>query len=179
MWDDIGGKIKGLAKFIAWLGIIVSIIGGIILFIIGGNQSYGGGIYIGIGFATMIFGSLVSWIMAWFMYGFGELIEKTTEIEKNIRKEGASLSYVSPSFSNIPPIKTSFVGTILIALNSITLKDNVTENATVILNVEKGEKLKYISSKETSSLTYYFVETNDGKKGYCPSNEVKKYNDNP
>ena len=83
MWENIGEKIKVLAKVIAWFGIISSIVGGIVLFYIGGKQHYGAGIYIGMGFATIILGSLFSWIASWFMYGFGELIVKTTEIEKN------------------------------------------------------------------------------------------------
>ena len=80
MWDDIGGKIKGLAKIIALLGIISSIIGGFVFFNIARKMSYSG-IYFGIGLATMFIGSLLSWIASWFMYGFGELIEKTSEIE--------------------------------------------------------------------------------------------------
>jgi len=85
MWDNIGGKIKGFAKFIAWLGIIASIIGGIVLFVIGGNMRYGSGAYVGLGFLVIIGGSLISWISSWFWYGFGELIEKTSEIEYNTR----------------------------------------------------------------------------------------------
>jgi hypothetical protein len=87
MWDNIGGKIKVLAKVIAWVGIISSIIGGIILIAIGGNNRYGGGLYIGIGFGTIIVGSLMSWIFSWFMYGFGELIEKTSEIKNHLSGE--------------------------------------------------------------------------------------------
>ena len=86
MWDNISGKIKSLAKFIAWFGIISSIIGGIVLFSIGGNQRYGGGIFIGIGFATIFLGSLFFWISSWFMYGFGELIENTESIRNNTSK---------------------------------------------------------------------------------------------
>ena len=37
-----------------------------------------------IGLLIMFIGSLFSWIGSFFAYGFGELIDKATEIEKNI-----------------------------------------------------------------------------------------------
>jgi membrane-bound ClpP family serine protease len=85
MWDNIGGKIKILAKVIACVGIIASIIGGIVLISTGTDMRRGGELYVGLGLGSMFIGTLISWISAWFMYGFGELIEKTTAIEKNTR----------------------------------------------------------------------------------------------
>ena len=86
MWDNIGSKIKVLAKVIAWIGIICSIIGGIVLFVIGLKMRYGGALYVGLGFAAIIGGSLISWISSWFMYGFGEIIHNTEIIRRNISK---------------------------------------------------------------------------------------------
>jgi len=91
MWDNIGEKIKLLAKVIAWVGIISSVIGGISLISQGFdiNQSSrsgrDGGLFILLGIASLIGGSIISWISSFFMYGFGELIEKTSAIEKNTR----------------------------------------------------------------------------------------------
>jgi len=91
MWDNIGEKIKLLAKVIAWVGIISSVIGGISLISQGFdiNQSSrsgrGGELFIYLGTASLIGGSIISWISSFFMYGFGELIEKTSIIEKNTR----------------------------------------------------------------------------------------------
>jgi hypothetical protein len=75
-----------LAKVIAYVGIICSIIDGIILIIIGFN-SWNGELFIGLGFGVIILGSLFSWITAWFMYGFGTLIENTESIKNNTSKE--------------------------------------------------------------------------------------------
>ena len=87
MFDNIGGKLKLLAKVVAVLGIIVSIIYGFVL-IAQGNQlsSYGsslrstGSALSGIGWVVMIVGSLASWILSWGLYAFGELVENSETI---------------------------------------------------------------------------------------------------
>jgi len=75
MYNKIGIKIKVAAKVIAWIGIIGSTIAGIFL------MSYKPFVITGLG--VLLGGSFISWILSWFMYGYGELIEKTTEIAKN------------------------------------------------------------------------------------------------
>ena len=80
MFDNIGGKIKVLAKIICFGGIILSPIIGIIMLASGGDISGG------VGLMVIIGGCLGSWIGSFFVYGFGELIEKTTEIAENTRK---------------------------------------------------------------------------------------------
>ena len=77
MYDNIGAKIKILAIVIAVLGAISSLIGGIILFI---NDM------VERGFIAIIGGVVLSWISTWVLYGFGELIIKTTEIADNTAK---------------------------------------------------------------------------------------------
>ena len=81
MFDNISGKIKKLAEVICWIGIILSSIIGIIMFSYAAK--FHSDDYILSGFLYIIFGSLLSWIASFFMYGFGELIEKTTEIANN------------------------------------------------------------------------------------------------
>ena len=80
MFNDIGRKVKGLAKFICVVGIILSVISGIII-IAGGNAissySYGysrsaGGSSVLLGIIVAAVGSLVSWIGAWVTYAIGE-----------------------------------------------------------------------------------------------------------
>lgn len=85
MFTNIGDKIKSLAKVIAWIGIAGSVISGFVMI----NSGYGVSIIMGIG--VILGGSLISWISSWFLYGFGELIEKTTEIAWNTAK-GATIS---------------------------------------------------------------------------------------
>ena len=72
MFDNIGAKIKKLAEIIT--------IGGIIVSVLIGTMS---GDFRGIVIALL--GSLGSWISSFVLYGFGELIEKVTAIEKNTR----------------------------------------------------------------------------------------------
>lgn len=80
MFKNIGSKIKALAEVTCWAGIIISLIVGIIML------SSGGGMARGIGLAVIIVGCLGSWIGSCFTYGFGELIEKTTEIAENTKR---------------------------------------------------------------------------------------------
>ena len=78
MFKNIGGKIKTLAKLVTWIGIIGSIIGGIII------MSNNEGLAI-VGLLVMLIGSLISWVGSFFTYGFGELIERTCLIEERSR----------------------------------------------------------------------------------------------
>lgn len=77
MFDNIDSKIKGLAVLYTIAGIIGSIAGASYYFIHGVAL---------IGFLILIFGILASWIGSFMLYGFGELISKTTKIEENIKK---------------------------------------------------------------------------------------------
>ena len=67
MFDEIGRKIKILAKCITIIGIIIFVIYGIIIF---ANYRL-------LGLAIMLGGSLLSWISSFMLYGFGHLIENT------------------------------------------------------------------------------------------------------
>ena len=81
MFDNIGGKIKGVAKFITWLGIIASVISFLIIVSIGENE------LIGLGFILLVVGCIGSWLSSLMLYGFGQLIENTEIIaEKYIPK---------------------------------------------------------------------------------------------
>ncbi|MCL2037073.1 MAG: zinc finger Ran-binding domain-containing protein [Oscillospiraceae bacterium] len=79
MHTNIGGKIKVLAKVITWLGIIISVIMGLNLNTAAPISSSGSSF---ISVAIIVVGSLASWIGSFLLYGFGELIEKTTEVAR-------------------------------------------------------------------------------------------------
>lgn len=109
MYNNIGEKIKTLAKVIAWLGIIGSIIWGIIL-IVQGEQvssyssylSGAGSTLTGTGIAVMILGSLGSWISSWALYAIGDTNVKTTEIyNRSLRNSntGVGNTYSKPDYS--------------------------------------------------------------------------------
>ena len=75
MFDNIGGKIKTLATVVCFLGIGASIIAASALW--AQNDRYTP--TIALGFGVLIGGCLASWIGSFFTYGFGELIEETTQ----------------------------------------------------------------------------------------------------
>ena len=75
MFDNIGGKIKVVAQLATWLGIIASVVSGIVF--IASLESP-------MGIFVMIGGSLISWLSSLTLYGFGQLIEHTEHIANNI-----------------------------------------------------------------------------------------------
>lgn len=88
MFNNIGSKIKALAKVICWLGIIASAVGGI-AYIISMSRLYNQSMMAVIivflaGLIIAAVGALVSWLSTFILYGFGELIEKVSSIEENI-----------------------------------------------------------------------------------------------
>lgn len=82
MFDNIGGKLKGLAKVTSVLGMIVSVITAIALFCTNSHYSP----TIGLGFVVLIGGCVGSWVAGFFTYGFGELIEKQTTIADHLER---------------------------------------------------------------------------------------------
>ena len=99
MFNNIGGKIKGLAKFLFWLEFIgmglACLIAGIIA--ISHDEPAPGLLLIFIGIPLVF---LFAWISAFFMVGFGQLIEDT---EKNRKTSEAILRNMggasAPSYS--------------------------------------------------------------------------------
>ena len=82
MFENIGDKIKVLAKVICIVEIIFSIIFGAICMFIGKFRIA----YIFNGIIIAFIGSLIAWISIFFMYGFGQLISNSDKIVKNIEK---------------------------------------------------------------------------------------------
>ena len=80
MYDNIGRKIKGLAKAIFIAQGISMAITGIVLMCIDEDL-------ILYGILSLILGPVLAWISSWLLYGFGELIDKVSDIEKNTRGE--------------------------------------------------------------------------------------------
>ncbi len=74
MYDNIGEKIKRLAKTIFIVEAIVSVIVGVTLWI--EIEEWWCAI-------ILFCGPIIAWVSSWLLYGFGELIEKTSENEQN------------------------------------------------------------------------------------------------
>ncbi len=78
MYDNIGKKIKLLAKIIFIIESIASVIIGAAV----GSQDEE---FILLGLLIMLIGPLFAWVSSWLLYGFGELIDKTCDIARNTR----------------------------------------------------------------------------------------------
>lgn len=86
MFENIGKKIKSLTKFVCWVGIIASIVAAI------GMMCSGDDVLIIIGVILLFVGPIMAWIGSFVMYGFGELVDRTTSIETYLRSDESNLS---------------------------------------------------------------------------------------
>jgi len=85
MFKDIGKQIKTLTKIIFWVETVGFLLTGVSFFINGGLY----GIFLGLGF--FLIGPIVAWVSNMLLYGFGELIDKTTSIERKLNEEPRNL----------------------------------------------------------------------------------------
>lgn len=111
MFENIGGKIKALAKVICWIGIVASIIAAISVWAAGDrwNPTFLPGLLI------LVAGCLGSWLGSFFTYGLGELIESTqqnaytnAQILEHLRKNGESGKSNSKSDPSPAPTPSYF-----------------------------------------------------------------------
>ena len=79
MFENIGNKIKATVKFFACASMVISIILAIIVCL----YSPLIGILIG------IIGVLLSWVSAWLLYGYGEIIQRLINIDQSLTKPSA------------------------------------------------------------------------------------------
>ena len=79
MFDNIGAKLKALAKAYVFIGVVISFI--IWLFV---SFSVAEEAVILLSLLLIVgIGAVLSWLFSLFIYGFGELIEKTSQVAKN------------------------------------------------------------------------------------------------
>lgn len=74
MFENVGSKIKGLASFFCWGGIIASVVGGIWTIALLDED------FILLGLLIITLGSLLSWVSSFVLYGFGELVSNSAII---------------------------------------------------------------------------------------------------
>lgn len=87
MFDQIGKKIKALAKVIFWIGAIPSFIAGCV--VMGSDldlfgQRGGGAAGFLVGLLVIAVGVLISWLNSVLLYGFGELIDTNQELNQKM-----------------------------------------------------------------------------------------------
>ena len=68
MYDNIGGKIKGLAKSMFIVEAIGAVITGIVLLATNDDLIFEG-------LLTLFCGPIIAWVSSWVLYAFGELVE--------------------------------------------------------------------------------------------------------
>lgn len=93
LFTNIGKKIKLTAKIVCWVTMLASFIGGIALLIHGCaevNSGWGSdaeaAMLVAIGLIISLVAPFFCWVGSFMMYGFGELIDKATEIAENTKK---------------------------------------------------------------------------------------------
>ncbi len=92
MFNNIGHKIKTVAKIFTWVGIISCVLYGLIIIFSGGKatvngMSFGYAASTLLGLAIMIIGSVCSWLVNLTLYGFGELVENSSRIAESQNKQ--------------------------------------------------------------------------------------------
>ena len=100
-YDNIGKKIKTLARCLFIIGMVLGIIAGAIL-IIGGCVTGDFG-FAFLGLLLILFYPFLTWISSWTLYGSGEMIDKICEIERNTRTNEKKENIVD--FAPTPPQK--------------------------------------------------------------------------
>lgn len=76
MFTNIGGKIKAVASIVCWIGIVLSVLTGIVMMV--AAQGNIAGILSGIVGAGV--GALASWVGSFVLYGFGQIVENTDKM---------------------------------------------------------------------------------------------------
>ena len=100
MFSNIGEKIKKLAMIICWIGIIFSLILGVVVVVapssiryhlnvngntVASNSNIAAQVISGV--LVFVIGSLASWISSFVVYGFGELISNSKKIADALEKK--------------------------------------------------------------------------------------------
>ena len=75
MFVDVGRKLRIWAKIICWIGILLSVLSGILC--IRADDDY-----ILIGIIIIIAGVAASWVTSLVLYGFGEIVDNTYDSAK-------------------------------------------------------------------------------------------------
>ena len=82
MFNNPGGKIKGLAKVLFVIMIVVYAIAGIIMIAQGARYGQAGMILVGI--LSIGLGVLIAWLSVLFTYAFGSIVEDVEKIRKTV-----------------------------------------------------------------------------------------------
>ena len=171
MYDNIGRKIKGLAKALFIVEAIVAFIAGIVLMAIDED-------FILLGLLFMFLMPVAAWISSWLLYGFGELVEKACDIEQSIYQSERSLRKIAAKSA-----EHSTTGENASVQNEIAKKEVVSSDIDKRFSgLKKLLSKKLITEEEYSELLSKDPTTIEGyKSGLTPGQwleylEGKKFN---
>ena len=104
LYDNIGGKIKLLAKILLCIGVVGALVGAIVMWVKTEDcRSSEIRTYVLYGFLVLIGGALISYINSMFIYGFGELIDATDGIYRKIAIPHNSSTQSQGKYSRTDP----------------------------------------------------------------------------
>lgn len=152
MFDNIGEKIKTLAKVVFWVGIACSVACGVIAAI--GM----GGIGIALFFLISILGSFACWVGSLLFYGFGEIITNSAIIAENSKLSEKSKSDKKAKKANV-----------VAEDNSANIIDENDELKTLLKQLLEDEKISQSDyDDELDELNFIQFQYS---KGYISENE--------
>ncbi len=107
MYENIGEKIKNLAATLAGIGVVASLAAGFIMI----SSDYSD--INTQGWIILVGGPIISWVSSYILYGFGELISQTNEMNQKLSvllTKEASHDTSSFSYAEKPTSNTKKVG---------------------------------------------------------------------
>ena len=99
MYNNIGKKIKILAQVVFLIEAIVSVIAGLVIWVESESLSLWSVVF-------LFVGPLVAYISSWILYGYGEIIVKLFEIERNTHKEQSETDHATEKSERNPAENT-------------------------------------------------------------------------
>lgn len=143
MFDDIGMKIQKAAKIVAWSNIVMSIVGGIVLFFF---AFFDTDLWYLIFLAPIAaaFGCVMAWLSVITVYGFGKLIDDVEAIRNQkppvikIEAEPTKQSVPKANQNSVKKEKT-------VSLKPSEISSNNTNDSTKKEHKEKEEPPKHIT----------------------------------
>ena len=101
MYDNIGKKIKNFAIWCFVGESVASVIGAISFLATQSDDDY-----VIPAVIALFLGPIIAFISSWFVYGFGEIIEKLTEIERNTRGNTKSRTQLNNDDARIEKLES-------------------------------------------------------------------------
>lgn len=108
MYNNIGGKIKGLIRFLFGIEVFGCVLAALALVYLHEKLS---SFIIVLGLAAIVIMLILGWMSTWVFYAYGELVEKTCQIEEHIRNLQMNVTYREAPASETPVAVPSAVTT--------------------------------------------------------------------